>query len=287
MATDQHGVYTDQAGGDTDQTGGDTDQTAGDTDEHGRAQFNRYGDEMVMWIPMSAEKIMGGEGIGIYDVESYEPFAEKAKSIANQYDDYVKSQAERFGRREGLMQGGVFTKWGWEIINDGRLYSDWDATAQEGDEVDIESIDIYTQVSMDDEDWAVLEAPALEPAYLAKIMNTDQFKTLLSRELFKPIFEANPDRQKYYSNRTIKADVLGKRAATVRIAFDVYDESNDEQVQNLKDVIEHWDDEDAQMDVVLRVIGKLIGSSGMPKKKEEPKEEGGLGSLKEHFRRFL
>jgi len=25
----------------------------------------------------------------------------------------------------------------------------------------------------------------------------------------------------------------------------------------------------------------------MPKKKEEPKEEGGVGSLKEHFRRFL
>jgi len=223
----------------------------------------------------------------MYDIESYEPFAKKAKSIANEFYDYVKSQANRFAKREGMMHGGVFTNWGWEIINDGRLYSDWDATAQEGDEVDIESIDIYTQVSMDDEDWYVLEAPALEPDYLAKIMNTDEFKTLLSRELFKPIFEANPDRQKYYSNRTVKASILGKRAATVRIAFDVYDESNDEQVENLKDVIEYWDDEEAQMNLVLGIIGKLIGSSGMPKKKEEPKEEGGLASLKEHFRRFL
>jgi hypothetical protein len=181
----------------------------------------------------------------------------------------------------------VFAKWGWAIINGDADYYDWDATAQEGGDVDIESIDIYTQVSMDDEDWAVLEAPALTGEYVAKIMNTDDFKTLLSRELFKPIFEANPDRQKYYSNRTVKAEVLGKRGATVRIAFDVYDESNDEQVENLKDVIEYWDDEGGQMNLVLGIIGKLIGSSGMPKKKEEPKEEGGLGSLKEHFRRFL
>ena len=185
------------------------------------------------------------------------------------------------------MQGGVFVKWGWEIINGDADYYDWEASAEEGGDVDIESIDIYTTISIDDEDWYVLEAPALTGEYVAKIMNTDDFKTLLSRELFKPIFEANPDRQKYYSNRTVKAEVLNDRAASVRIAFDVYDESNDEQVQNLKDVIEHWDDEDAQMDVVLRAIGKLIGSSGMPKKKEEPKEEGGLGSLKEHFRRFL
>ena len=256
-------------------------------DKNGRAQFNRLDDEMVMWIPMSTDGIMDSEVM--YDVESYEPFAEKAKSIANQYDDFVKSQANRFARREGLMQGGVFAKWGWEIINedDGGTYYDWEASAQEGHDVDIESIDIYTQVTLDADDWAVLNAPALEPDYLAKIMNTGEFRILLSKALFKPIFEANPDRQKYYSNRTVKASILGKRAATVRIAFDVYDESNDEQVENLKDVVEYWDDEEGQMNLVLGIIGKLIGSSGMPKKKEEPKEEGGIASLKEHFRRFL
>ena len=258
-------------------------------DKNGRAQFNREGDEMVMWIPMSTDGILRGavDEEGIYDIESYEPFAKRAKSIANEFYDFVKSQANRFARREGLMQGGVFAKWGWEIINGDADYYDWDATAQEGDDVDIESIDIYTTISIDDEDWYVLEAPALTGEYVAKIMNTDDFKTLLSRELFKPIFEANPDRQKYYSNRTVKAEVLNDRAASVRIAFDVYDESNDEQVENLKDVIEYWDDEEGQMNLVLGIIGKLIGSSGVPKKKEEPKEEGGLGSLKEHFRRFL
>ena len=257
--------------------------------KNGRAQFNREGDEMVMWIPMSTDGILRGavDEEGIYDIESYEPFAKRAKSIANEFYDYVKSQANRFGRREGLMQGGVFTRWGWEIINDNVDYYDWEASAEEGGDVDIESIDIYTTISIDDEDWYVLEAPALTGEYVAKIMNTDDFKTLLSRELFKPIFEANPDRQKYYSNRTVKAEVLNDRAASVRIAFDVYDESNDEQVENLKDVIEYWDDEEGQMNLVLGIIGKLIGSSGMPKKKEEPKEEGGLGSLKEHFKRFL
>ena len=183
------------------------------------------------------------------------------------------------------MEGGVFTNWGWEIINGDADYYDWEVSAQEGDDVDIESIEIYTQISIDDEDWAVLEAPALEPEYVAKIMNTDDFKTLISRWMFTPIFNANPDRQKYYSNRVIKADVLGKRAATVRITFDVYDESNDEQVENLKDVIEYWDDEERQMNLVLNIIGKLIGSSGRPEIKEN--NNSGPSSLKEHFKRFL
>jgi hypothetical protein len=221
----------------------------------------------------------------IFDVETFEAFAEEAKGIARQYNDFVKAQANRFARREGLIEGGVVTNWGWEIINDGRLYDDWEVSAQEGDDVDIDSIEIYTQISIDDEDWAVLEAPALEPEYIAKIMNTDDFKTLISRWMFAPIFNANPDRQRYYSNRVIKADVLGKRAATVRITFDVYDESNDEQVENLKDVIEYWDDEERQMNLVLNIIGKLIGSTGRPEIKEN--SNSGLGSLKEHFKRFL
>ena len=116
-------------------------------------------------------------------------------------------------------------------------------------------------------------------------MNTGEFRILLSKALFKPIFDANPDREKYYSSRDITAEAGGKMAS-VRIEFDVYDEANDDQVQNLKDVIEHWDDEDAQMNVVLHVIAKMIGATlvAMDDLKEE---EGGLGSLKEHFRRFL
>jgi hypothetical protein len=219
----------------------------------------------------------------------FEYFVMEAKSIANRYNDDVKSQANRFAKREGMMQGGVFTNWGWEIINedDSGTYYDWEASAQEGHDVDIESIEIYTTISIDDEDWYVLEAPALTGEYVAAIMNTSEFKILLMRSLFKPIFDENPERKKYYSNRTVKADVLNDRAASVRIAFDVYDESNDEQVENLKDVIEYWDDEGGQMNLVLGIIGKLIGSSGMPKKEEEPEEEGGVASLKEHFRRFL
>ena len=254
---------------------------------NGRATFNRVGDELVMHIPMDVQHIMSDEGI--YDTGTYEHFARLAASIANNHDDFVKSQANRFARREGLMHGGVFTNWGWDIINgdDDGTYYDWEATAEEGDDVDIESIEIYTTISLDDEDWYVLGAPALTGEYVAAIMNTKEFGVGLMRSLFKPIFDANPERKKYYSNRTIKADVLNDRAASVRITFDVYDESNDDQVQNLKEVIEYWDDEDKQMNLVLGIIGRLIGSSGMPKKKEEPKEEGGLGSLKEHFRRFL
>jgi hypothetical protein len=252
-------------------------------DADGYPTFAKWRNEMVLHIPMDTDGIMESEVM--YDVEMFEAFAEEAKGIARQYNDLVKSQANRFARREGMIEGGVFTNWGWEIINDGRLYDDWEASAQEGDDVDIESIEIYTQISIDDEDWAVLEAPALEPEYIAKIMNTDDFKTLLSRWMFAPIFNANPDRQKYYSNRVIKADVLGKRAATVRITFDVYDESNDEQVENLKDVIEYWDDEERQMNLVLNIIGKLIGSTGRPEIKEN--SNSGLGSLKEHFKRFL
>jgi len=252
-------------------------------DEHGPAKFEKWRDEMVMHIPMSVRGIVEDEVM--YDVDMFEAFAEKARGIARQYNDFVKSQANRFAKREGMMEGGVFTKWGWEIINGDADYYDWDATAQEGDDVDIESIEIYTQISIDDEDWAVLEAPALEPEYIAKIMNTDDFKTLISRWMFIPIFNANPDRQKYYSNRVIKADVLGKRAATVRITFDVYDESNDEQVENLKDVIEYWDDEERQMNLVLNIIGKLIDSTGRPEIKES--SNSGLGNLKEHFKRFL
>ena len=252
-------------------------------DEHGPAKFEKYRNEMVMHIPMSTGGIMEDEVM--YDVDMFEAFAEKARGIARQYNDFVKSQANRFARREEMMEGGVFTKWGWEIINGDADYYDWEVSAQEGDDVDIESIEIYTQISIDDEDWAVLEAPALEPEYIAKIMNTDDFKTLISRWMFTPIFNANPDRQKYYSNRVIKADVLGKRAATVRITFDVYDESNDEQVENLKDVIEYWDDEERQMNLVLNIIGKLIDSSGRPEIKES--SDSGFGSLKEHFKRFL
>ena len=254
---------------------------------NGRATFNRVGDELVMHIPMDVQHIMSDEGI--YDTGTYEHFARLAASIANNHDDFVKSQANRFARREGLMHGGVFTNWGWDIINgdDDGTYYDWEATAEEGDDVDIESIEIYTTISLDDEDWYVLGAPALTGEYVAAIMNTKEFGVGLMRSLFKPIFDANPERKKYYSNRTIKADVLNDRAASVRITFDVYDEANDDQVQNLKEVIEYWDDEDKQMNLVLGIIGRLIGSSGMPKKKEEPKEEGGLGSLKEHFRRFL
>jgi hypothetical protein len=254
-------------------------------DENGRATFARSGDELVMHIPMDTEHIMNNEGI--YDPDAYVEFGERAKRLANQHDDFIKDQANRFAKREGMMHGGVFTNWGWDIINDDADYYDWEATAQEGDNVDIESIEIETQVSINDEDWAVLQAPALTGEYVAKIMNTSEFSILLMRSLFKPIFDANPDRQKYFSNRTVKARVLGDRAATVRITFDVYDESNDDQVENLKEVIEYWDDEDKQMNLVLGIIGRLIGSSGMPKKKEEPKEEGGLGSLKEHFKRFL
>ena len=125
----------------------------------------------------------------------------------------------------------------------------------------------------------------MTPEHLAKIMNTGEFRILLSKALFKPIFEANPDREKYYSSRKITAEA-GEKMASVRITFDVYDEANDDQVQNLKDVIEHWDDEDAQMDVVLHVIAKMIGATlvAMDDLKEK---EGGLGSLKEHFKRFL
>ena len=252
-------------------------------DADGYPTFAKWRNEMVLHIPMDTDGIMEDEVM--YDVDNFEAFAEEAKKIARTYNDFVKAQANRFARREGMIEGGVFTNWGWEIINDGRLYDDWEASAQEGDDVDIESIEIYTQISIDDEDWAVLEAPALEPEYIAKIMNTDDFKTLLSRWMFAPIFNANPDRQKYYSNRVIKADVLGKRAATVRITFDVYDESNDEQVEDLKDVIEYWDDEERQMNLVLNIIGKLIGSTGRPEIKEN--SNSGLGSLKEHFKRFL
>jgi len=255
-------------------------------DADGYATFAKWRNEMVLHIPMSSEYILEQRGEGmIFDVEAFEAFAEEAKGIARTYNDLVRSQANRFARREGMIEGGVFTNWGWEIINGDAEYYDWQATAQEGDDVDIESIEIETQISIDDEDWAVLEAPALEPEYVAKIMNTDDFKTLISRWMFTPIFNANPDRQKYYSNRVIKADVLGKRAATVRITFDVYDESNDEQVENLKDVIEYWDDEERQMNLVLNVIGKLIDSTGRPEIKES--SNSGLGTLKEHFKRFL
>jgi len=256
-------------------------------DADGYPSFAKFGDEMVMHIPMNTEHILENEVM--YDVDMFEAFAEEARGIARQYNDFVKSQANRFARREGMMHGGVFTNWGWAIINEDNdgTYYDWQATAREGDDVDIESIEIETQVSIDDEDWAVLEAPALTGEYVAKIMNTSEFSILLMRSLFKPIFDANPLRQKYFSNRVIKARVLNDRAATVRITFDIYDESNDEQVQNLKEVIEYWDDEDKQVNLVLGIIGRLIGSSGMPKKKEEPKEEGGVGSLKEHFKRFL
>jgi hypothetical protein len=44
------------------------------------------------------------------------------------------------------------------------------------------------------------------------------------------------------------------------------------------------------MSLVLGTIGRLIGSEAAIAhytKKEEPKEEGGVGSLKEHFKRFL
>jgi len=249
----------------------------------GYPTFAKWRNEMVLHIPMNTEYILEDEVM--YDVERFESFAEEAKGIAKQHNDFVKSQANRFARREGMIEGGVFTNWGWEIINDSRLYDDWEVSAQEGSDVDIDSIEIYTQISIDDEDWAVLEAPALEPEYIAKIMNTDDFKTLISRWMFTPIFNANPDRQRYYSNRVIKADVLGKRAATVRITFDVYDESNDEQVENLKDVIEYWDDEERQMNLVLNIIGKLIDSTGRPEIKEN--SNSGLGSLKEHFKRFL
>jgi hypothetical protein len=259
-------------------------------DTNGRATFVRIGDEMVMHLPMNVRHIMSDEGI--YDVGVYEHFASKAAKLANQYDDFVKDQANRFAKREGMMHGGVFTNWGWAIINedDDGAYYDWQAKAEEGDNVDIESIEIETQVSLDADDWAVLNAPALEAEYVAKIMNTSEFKILLMRSLFKPIFDANPERKKYFSNRTVKASVLSDKVATVRITFDVYDESNDDQVQNLKDVIEHWDDEDAQMSLVLGIIGRLIGSEAAIAhytKKEEPKEEGGVASLKEHFRRFL
>ena len=259
-------------------------------DENGRATFARSGDELVMHIPMDTEHIMNNEGV--YDPDAYVEFGERAKRLANNHDDFVKDQANRFAKREGMMEGGVFTNWGWAIINedDDGAYYDWEATAEEGDNVDIESIEIETQVSIDDEDWHVLEAPALTGEYVAKIMNTSEFKILLMRSMFKPIFDANPERKKYFSNRTVKARVLNDRAATVRITFDLYDESNDDQVENLKDVIEHWDDEDAQMSLVLGVIGRLIGSEAAIAhytKKEEPKEEGGVGSLKEHFKRFL
>ena len=252
-------------------------------DADGYPTFAKWRNEMVLHIPMDTDGIMEDEVM--YDVEMFEAFAEKARGIARQYNDFVKSQANRFARREGMIEGGVFTNWGWEIINGDADYYDWEVSAQEGDDVDIDSIEIYTQISIDDEDWAVLEAPALEPEYIAKIMNTDDFKTLISRWMFTPIFNANPDRQKYYSNRVIKANVLGKRAATVRITFDVYGESNDEQVENLKDVIEYWDDEERQMNLVLNIIGKLIDSSGRPEIKES--SNSGPSSLREHFKRFL
>ena len=251
----------------------------------GRATFNRIGGELVMHIPMNVRHIMEDEPI--MDIDTYEHFASRAFRIANQYDDFVKDQANRFARREGLMHGGVFTNWGWDIINgdDDGTYYDWQAKAEEGTDVDIENIEIYTTVTMDADDWAVLNAPGIDAAHLAKIMNTGEFRILLSKALFKPIFDANPDREKYYSSRDITAEAGGKMAS-VRIEFDVYDEANDDQVQNLKDVIEHWDDEDAQMNVVLHVIAKMIGATlvAMDDAKES---EGGLGSLKEHFRRFL
>jgi len=39
------------------------------------------------------------------------------------------------------------------------------------------------------------------------------------------------------------------------------------------------------MNLVLNIIGKLIDSTGRPEIKES--SNSGLGSLKEHFRRFL
>jgi hypothetical protein len=274
--------------------------------QDGRAPFTRVGDDLVMHIPLDARHIFEGDKeerekawrergnrgrppvhpLELSDISEYEHFASLARSIANNFNDLVKDQANRFARREGMMHGGVFTNWGWDIINEDNdgTYYDWQATAQEGDDVDIESIEIETQVTMDADDWSALNAPGMTPEHLAKIMNTGEFRILLSKALFKPIFEANPDREKYYSSRKITAEA-GEKMASVRITFDVYDESNDEQVQNLKDVIEHWDDEDAQMDVVLRAVAKLIGADRDPEPQEE--NEGGLGSLKEHFKRFL
>jgi len=251
----------------------------------GYATFSRSDNELVLHLPLHIQHIMSGEAI--YDIETYEHFASKAARIVNQHDDFVKGQANRFARREGLMEGGVFTNWGWAIINEDNdgAYYDWEATAEEGDNVDIERIEIYTTVTMDADDWAVLNAPGMDAEHLAKIMNTGEFRILLSKALFKPIFDANPDRQKYYSNREIAASA-GNQTASVRIEFDVYDEANDDQVQNLRDVIEHWDDEDAQMDVVLHVIAKMIGAT-LVAVDDAKESEGGLVSLKEHFRRFL
>jgi len=97
-------------------------------DADGYATFAKWRNEMVLHIPMSSEYILEQRGEGmIFDVEAFEAFAEEAKGIARTYNDLVRSQANRFARREGMIEGGVFTTWGWEIITGNAEYYEWQA----------------------------------------------------------------------------------------------------------------------------------------------------------------
>ena len=259
-------------------------------------RVNTYRDNGQIGIKLGIESYLLNPERGNYDwggfhsADEFEEFLDRVADLSRDGKtiEGIRQLTERFLKREGVIDGGVVIKLGYDIQNEEFTSYEWDLRADEGYELDeFELISANTEVAIS------YKGTTLEVA--EKILGSRDYWIKLREQMhIEPQKIAQED---YYVpiDRTALAVEEQDSIIVYRLNYHVADDMPDGQVEVFKELIEFWDDEDEIQAIVQKVFNSFIQEAGTLKqvhryldvnRADESKKASGQ-QLFNNWRRFL
>ena len=255
-------------------------------------RVHTYRDNGQIGIKLGIEKeLLDPNRVGAYySADDFEEFLDHVASLSRdgRTMEGIRQLTERFLKREGVIDGGVVIKLGYDIQNEEFTSYEWDFRVEEGYELDeFELISATTDVAIS------YKGTTLEVA--KKILGSRDYWLKLREQMH--IEPQKIAQQDYYVpiDRT-EVDVA-EQDSTIeyKLNYHVGDDMPDGQVEVFKELIEFWDDEDEIQAIVQKVFNSFVQEAGTLKqvhpyldvnRVDESKKVSGQ-QLFNNWRRFL
>jgi hypothetical protein len=250
----------------------------------------RDNDQIVIKLGIQNQLLDPNDNYAYYSADDFEYFLDHVADLSRdgRTMEGIRQLTERFLKREGVIDGGVVIKLGYDIQNEEFTSYEWDLRVDEGYELDeFELISANTEVAISYKDTTLEVAE--------KILGSRDFWLKLREQMhIEPQKIAQED---YYVpiDRTALAVEEQDSIIVYRLNYHVADDMPDGQVEVFKELIEFWDDEDEIQAVMQKVFNSFIQEAGTLKqvdryldvnRADESKKVSGQ-QLFNNWRRFL
>ena len=192
-----------------------------------------------------------------YDPDNYEEFCWAVNSEVDDKQDGIKQLLTKFFKGEGYMEGGAYLTLGREVDNGDLTLYNWEAMA-EGDYYDDDGYDFVMFTARPEVHYKKLGASEEQAM---KIMSDRNFWLEIRKRMAAPAFENTGGAM--YPVMPLDMDMFGPdgtegESQELALYFSVQDDSPDEQVNVLRDLVEIWDDQEELDRVVNEVFKDMV-----------------------------